>query len=385
MKKKALSLILTACMAFGLCACGGSSSSQSAASDQPAEAAEASTENAEAGAENTEADAAEAGAEAASANTDVSGKVVIYTSMYEDIIEDMEKDLKDVFPNLEIEFFQGGSGTLQSKIAAEMDSGKMGCDILMLAEPSYALELKEKGMLHPYKYAETDKLLFDYDEEGYWYPVRVLNMVLGYNPDLYNKEELPKTFKEFAEDTSVKDMISMSNPLTSGSAYSSVVALYDLYGEDYFKALGQQNVAIESGSVALTKLETGECKQIMILEESILKKREEEGSALEAIYPEDGTIAIPSPIMIVDEKVSANANIAACEAVEDYFLSPAGQQLIIKGWMYGVRSDVKDYPYDGSPVTDLIPKFIPVDWEKCYKERDAIRGMFQNHVTVPAE
>ena len=84
-------------------------------------------------------------------------------------------------------------------------------------------------------------------------------------------------------------------------------------------------------------------------------------------------------------QVSANANIAACEAVEDYFLSPAGQQLIIKGWMYGVRSDVKDYPYDGSPVTDLIPKFIPVDWEKCYKERDAIRGMFQNHVTVPAE
>ena len=381
MKRKVIALVLTACMALGLCACGGSSSS-STQTDKPAETEAAETAGAEESTEEATGDSAEA---AGGVNTDVSGKVVIYTSMYEDIIDDMEKELKNVFPNLKIEFFQGGSGTLQSKIAAEMDSGKMGCDILMLAEPSYSLELKEKGMLHAHKYAEADKLLFEYDEEGYWYPVRVLNMVLGYNPDMYSKDELPKTFKEFAEDTSVKDMISMSNPLTSGSAYSSVVALYDLYGEDYFKALGQQNVAIESGSVALTKLETGECKQIMILEESILKKRQEEGSALEAIYPEDGTIAIPSPIMIVDEKISANANIAACEAVEDYFLSPAGQQLIVKGWMYGVRSDVNDYPYDGSPVTDLIPNFIPVDWEKCYKERDAIRGMFQDHVTVPAE
>ncbi len=38
--------------------------------------------------------------------------------------------------------------------------------------------------------------------------------------------------------------------------------------------------------MAVTKLETGECKAIMVLEESILKKREEEGSGLEVTYPE---------------------------------------------------------------------------------------------------
>ena len=121
----------------------------------------------------------------------------------------------------------------------------------------------------------------------------------------------------------------------------------------------------------------------MVLEESVLKKREEEGSALEVIYPEDGSIPVPSPIMIIDEKYSANANIAAAEAVQEYFLSPAGQQLVINGWMYGVRSDVEEYPYDAVPLSDLMKNTIPVDWEKCYKQREEIRTLLQEHLTVP--
>ena len=301
----------------------------------------------------------------------VTGKIVIYTSMYEDVIDELQTTLETRFPDLDIEFFQGGSGTIQSKIAAEMDSGRLGCDILMVAEPSYSLELKEAGILHPYSFADADKLMFDYDPEGYWYPVRVCNMVLAYNPEKYSREEVPCSFKAFAEDPSFQGKLSMSNPLTSGSAYSTVVGLLDLYGESYLEALGKQNVAIESGSVALTKLETGECRAIMVLEESVLKKRQEEGS-----------VAVPSPIMIIDKEHSANANLAAAEAVEEYFLSPEGQQQIVKGWMYAVRSDVEEYPYDAIPLEQLLKNIVPVDWEKCFREREEIRTKFQEYVTV---
>lgn len=364
--KRAVSIFVAGAMAVSLAACGGNKEGSTSG-------------NAGAG---TEAGNAGAGTEAAG-SSDVSGKVVIYTSMYEDIIDNMETELEKVFPDLDVEFFQGGSGTIQSKIAAEMDAGKMGCDILMVAEPSYALQLKEAGILHPHPFAEADKLVFDYDPDGYWYPVRVCNMVLAYNPEKYSRDDLPLSMKDFAENDSMKGKLSMSNPLTSGTAYCSMVGLLDKYGEDYLKALGNQNVAIESGSVALTKLETGECSEIMVLEESVLKKREEEGSALEVIYPEDGSIPVPSPIMIIDEKYSANANIAAAEAVQEYFLSPAGQQLVINGWMYGVRSDVEEYPYDAVPLSDLMKNTIPVDWEKCYKQREEIRTLLQEHLTVP--
>ena len=96
-------------------------------------------------------------------NADITGKVIIYTSMYQDICDMMSEALKAQFPNAEIEFFQGGTGTLQTKVAGEMESGKLGCDMLMVAEPAYSLELKEGGWLHPYVTEARNNLRFDYD------------------------------------------------------------------------------------------------------------------------------------------------------------------------------------------------------------------------------
>lgn len=310
-------------------------------------------------------------------------KVMIYTSMYEDIIEAMDKTLDKVFPEYDIEFFYGGTGTLQAKVAAEIDSGKLGCDMLMVADPAFSLELMEGGILEAYQSKNAGNLAFDYDKDGYWYPVRISNMVLAYNPDKYSKDEIPNSFYDFAYDDSVKGMISMSNPLQSGSAMASVTGLRQKYGEEYFEALGKQNVTVESGSVALTKLETGECKVIMILEESVLKKREEEGSKLEVIYPTDGTINIPSPIMMVNEKWSANENIKACQEVTDWFLSEEGQSNIVAAWMHSVLKDYPEPPYDAIPTEEILKSTIPVDWEKCYREREEIRTMFQEYITIP--
>lgn len=311
-----------------------------------------------------------------------SGKVVIYTSIYQDVIDILEPAIEAKYPGLDVEFFYGGTGTLQTKVAGEMEVGKLGCDMLMVAEPAYSLELMEGGWLHPYKSVNRDKMAFDYDEDGYWHCIRVCTMGLAYNPDMYTKEEIPTSYYDFAYDTEAAGMISMSNPLTSGTAMATIVGLVDKYGEAYFEALGKQDVMIESGSSALAKLETGECKVIMILEESVLKKREEEGSTLEWFIPDDGNVVIPSTAMIVDGAKSANNNLAACEAIVDWILSEEGQSYIVKGWMHSVLADYPTEPYDGAKTADLRATDIKVDWEKCYKQRDEIRTMFQELVTT---
>jgi iron(III) transport system substrate-binding protein len=309
------------------------------------------------------------------------GKILIYTSMYEDIIEAMDKVLEKQFPNCDIEFFYGGTGALQAKIAAEQVSGKLGCDMLMVAEPSYSLELKEKGILYPYLSPEAANLDFEYDPEGYWTPVRISNMVLAYNPEKLPKDSIPTSLRDFAFDSNVQGAISMSNPLTSGTAMASVTALKDTYGYEYFEALGRQKVMVESGSVALSKLESGECKVIMILEESVLKKREEEGSKLEVIYPTDGTIIIPSTIMTVNDQWSANKNVAAAQAITDWFLSPEGQANIVAGWMHSPRAGFPKLPYDAIPTTEIKANNLPVNWENCYRQREEIRTKFEEAVT----
>jgi len=309
------------------------------------------------------------------------GKIMIYTSIYEDVIEALDRVLGRTFPSCNVEFFYGGTGAIQAKIAAEQAANKLGCDMMLVAEPAYSLELKEKGMLHSYISKEIPNLAFDYDKEGYWYSVRVCNMVLAYNPEKYAKNSIPNSLRDFAFDVSVKDAISMSNPLTSGTAMASVTALRDKYGYEYFDALGKQNVMVESGAVALTKLETGECKVIMILEESVLKKRQEEKSKLEVIYPTDGTIIIPSTVMTVADRWSANNNTKSAEFVTDWLLGPDGQNAIVDGWMHSVRNNFPRLPYDAIPTAQIRANQMPVNWENCFRQREEIRTKFEELVT----
>lgn len=313
-------------------------------------------------------------------NEEVTGKVRIYTSMYEDIIDNMKPALKKKFPKCEVEFFQGGTGTLQTKVAGEIEAGKLACDIIMVAEPSYAYELKEKKILHKFDIENKDKLAFEYDKEGYWYPVRISNMVLAYNPEKTKKEDIAQSFKEFAEKETLAGKISMSDPLKSGTALAAVSGLKDKYNEEYFTKLANKKVAVEAGSVALAKLETGEMDELMILEESVLKKREEEKSPLEVIYPKDGTIVVPSPIMVVDEKLTENKNTKAAEAISKWFLSEEGQKYIVKGWMHSVLKDFSEIPYDAIKTSEITGNSIKVKWEQLVKDRDSLRKMFTDTI-----
>lgn len=320
-------------------------------------------------------------------NEDVEGDLVIYTSMYPFMIDQMTEILKEEFPNLNVNLVYGGTGELQTKLAGEMGDdlkGRLSCDMLLVAEPSYSLELKEYGYLEPVEIENPEeRLRFEYDPEGYWYPVRTLNMILAYNPEKYDISEVPTTYKAFAEDESLKGHISMSNPLTSGTAMAAVTALSDKYGYEYFDALGKNGVMIESGSTALAKLQTGECKAIMILEESVLRIRKEEDSPITVIYPEDGVILVPSTVMTIAENKSANANLEACEAMTNWLLSEAGQQCILSGYMHSVLKDMEEVPYDSISTDALIEKDMGVDWDRCYQNRDEIRTRFQEAVTLP--
>jgi len=316
----------------------------------------------------------------AGGNSESRNKITIYTSIYEDVIKSLDEALKKQFPKYTIEFVYGGTGQLQAKVAEEQKSGKLGCDILLVAEPSYSLELKEKGLLHRYISTEAGSLAFDYDKEGYWYPVRISNMVLAYNPAKNSKNSVPNSFSDFANNASVKGVVSMSNPLTSGTALAAASALKDKYGYGYFDALGRQNVKIEAGAAALAKLETGDYKVVMVLEESVLRKRQTESSKLEVIYPTDGTIMIPSTIMTIAGKWSAHNNTKTAELITDWFLGPQGQSAIVSGWMHPVRKDFYT-PYDSIPTGQIQANSMPLNWENCFRQRDEIQSRFENTVT----
>ena len=334
-------------------------------------------------------------------NEDVEGTIGIYSSMYPFVIDMMDAAIKAEFPNLTPAFdgsffFYGGTSSLITKVYGEMETGTLGCDMMLVAEPAFSLELKEAGYLEPIEVADAATLLrFPYDEEGYWYPVRVCNMVLAYNPEMVDEwaskgVTIPQTFKAFASDPALKGYISMGNPMTSGTTFAAVASLTqdNHYGPEYMDGLAANEVMIESGSTAIAKLQTGECAAIMILEESILKVLKEAEDAgtpitnLACIYPEDGVILIPSTVMTVAEEHSANVNIEACEAVEQWLLTEEAQKLILQGYMHSVFAGMTEIPYHSVDTDSLIAKDLGVDWENAFHNREAINKAWTEKVTT---
>ena len=334
-------------------------------------------------------------------NEDVEGELVIYSSMYPFAIEMMDEAIQKEFPNLVPGndgsfFFYSGTSSLITRIYGEMGDNRdkpLECDMFMVAEPAFSLELKDYGYLHSFEVENADSLLrFPCDPEGYWYPVRVCNMVLAVNPEKadYWAEKgvnVPKTFKDFAYDPTLKGYISMGDPMTSGTAYAAVCSLLETYGEEYLDKLGENKVMRESGSTAIAKLQSGECAAIMILEESVLKYIDDEaknGNAVtnvQVVYPEDGVVLIPSTVMIVAEEYSRNVNTEAAEAVAQWLLTEEAQQLIMKAYMHSVLAGETEFPENSVDTDSLIGKDLGVDWEKAYHNREEINNLWTLKVT----
>ena len=80
-------------------------------------------------------------------NEEVRGKLVIYSSMYQFVLDMLDDALKAEFPNLtpgngDSFFVYGGTSRLINRIYGEMEDGVLGCDMLLVAEPALSLELK---------------------------------------------------------------------------------------------------------------------------------------------------------------------------------------------------------------------------------------------------
>ena len=84
-------------------------------------------------------------------NEDVEGELVIYSSMYPAVLDMMDQAIKAEFPNLTPGnegsfFFYSGTSKLITKIYGEMGEKRdqpLGCDMFMVAEPAFSLEMKD--------------------------------------------------------------------------------------------------------------------------------------------------------------------------------------------------------------------------------------------------
>ncbi|MBI4041761.1 MAG: ABC transporter substrate-binding protein [Deltaproteobacteria bacterium] len=289
-------------------------------------------------------------------------EIWIYTSIYKDMVEQMKPDVEKNFPEYKLQWFSAGSEKVGAKIQAELAANHLNADLVMTSDPFFYLELKHKGLLLAYASVNAQNVpesLKDYDHA--FATLRVPVVVMAYHQSMLGPHQIPKTFKELTE-PKWKGKVVMGSPLESGTTFTAVATLVEKYGWDFFKKLRENQVVPAGGnSTVRQKLEAKEFPIGIILLENILQAKSQ-GSPLEAIYPEDGAILVPSPIAIFKRTPYPEV----CQKIVDYFFSEAGQQWMVKSFMYAANPMLP--PPVGAKTFGFVLK-TALPWNQSFSER----------------
>lgn len=309
----------------------------------------------------------------------------IYSSIYKDVIEKMSPSLDawlqqkmgDRAPR--VQWYQGGSEAIAAKITLEQFTGRTQADVVMTADPLWYLELKHQGLLLKYESPAHRSLPAAWvDKDQMFAMSRFATMVIAHprkTPESMQAGSRPKSWKDLTQEK-YKNLLSVGNPLESGTNFLSLSILEQRLGSSFLEALSENHIlAAGGGSSVLNRIETGEKPIGIALLENILKVQKK-GIAIEAVYPEEGLIPIPCPMAIL----KSTRNVEASQNVYDFFFSPEAQKLFAENGMY---TPTGISPLGAKPFEEIKAELLSVTpemLETLSKERERLQGTFKHFV-----
>ncbi|MFS8535665.1 MAG: ABC transporter substrate-binding protein [Limnochordales bacterium] len=298
-----------------------------------------------------------------------SGTLHFYTSMQLDAVDPLVKQFERLYPGVTVDVLYSGSVELEQRLWAEAEAGRVRADVVWAANPALFILMKERGLLaryeSPHAAAVPDWLK---DPDGYYIAGRVFTMGIGYNTRLVRPEDAPKSWKEFLK---WGPRAAMASPLHSGTSFTALAAFVsnpDL-GWAWFEEASRRGVQVLRGTGDVSRaLTSGEFPVIKGVD-YVIANLAAEGAPVAFIAPEEGVVAVASPLAIT----ASSQNREAAEAFLDYIISREGQQFLVTQFFIPVRTDVSPPP--GLPTADQI-KALDVDYNWMAEVGPELRERF---------
>lgn len=264
-------------------------------------------------------------------------EIWIYTSLYKDTIADVTPMLEKAFPGVKINWYQAGSEEIAAKVNTELIAGVPKADIMISSERFWYQELADSGRLAPWKPTQYETFRPEYkNEQGTFHIVSVPVMVLAYNSDAMKAEDAPKSFRDLALPR-YKNIATGGSPLASGTAFTTVLALHQKYGWEFFHELRRNGFLFDGGnSAVLKRIQTKERPVGFVLLENVLRFQHDD-PRLKIVYPEDGvvtqfnTMGIPKKAKMRDVVFK----------VAEWFFTKDGQEAMTRSFMH---SPIANFP-----------------------------------------
>lgn len=173
-------------------------------------------------------------------------------------------------------------------------------------------------------------------------------------------DKAPKDWDDVTTDD-YKGSLAIANPAYSGGAMTTLSVHVEpdnesTVGWDWYQKLADNDVKMEqSNGTLLTKVASGEYKGAVIVD-YLPRNSKNEGSPIDYVYPESGSVLIPTPLCLMDNM--SDDDKAAAEAFVNYMFDIETQKLFVQQGYVPMISEAAE----GTevPTIDDI-KVLPMD------------------------
>lgn len=284
------------------------------------------------------------------------GEVVMYTSVPTFLLDRWKALFERTYPGVTLTTFRSGTGKVLARIESERRAGRVGGDLVWLADPTTYAGLVQGKALLSYRPPEWLEIKLAKEPHGYYAAGRVLAGVL-----LVNRNILPKPPRGFSDlvKPEFKGKVAIASPLISGSTNIIDGALLEdsRFGWSYFQKLKQNDVLVLNDVPDVARsVASGERAAGISL--TMYKYQPEfAGSPMDIVFPSEGTVLIPSPLALL----AGAPHPVAARLLYRFLLSQPAQAVIAGSGTYPARGDVA--PPAGMPPFGTMKKIIPdTDW-----------------------
>ncbi|GAA1134826.1 ABC transporter substrate-binding protein [Ornithinicoccus hortensis] len=301
------------------------------------------------------------------------GSITVYTSEPQEKIDEVVAAFNEGNPDVEVQVFRAGTGDLKARIAAELETGEVGADILLAADAPTFEAYKAEDLLLEYTPADADALLESVvDPEGYYVGTRVIPTVIAYNTGAV---DTPPTSWAELTDPAYAGQLVMPNPDVSGAAAfnAAVWLLTDGLGEDWIRALGENDVLVAESNGPTSQAIADGSRPVGVVVDYLVRDLAAQGSPVAVSYPSEGVPYIAQPAAVF----ASSANPAGAQAFVDFLVSTEGQTLAVEQNYLPVRADVGTP--EGAPSMDEL-HLLEVPLEEVSAEQGRAVDLFKEAV-----
>ena len=227
-------------------------------------------------------------------NAYAEGKLTVYCSVQNVTCEKVTKRFAEKY-NVDTQFVRNSTGTVLGKIKAEKDNPQADVWFGGTFEPH--LQAADQGLLAVYRSPLQKDIMPQFkklmDERGdYTSIIYLMEVAIGVNTEKLKQLNIPepKCFADLLK-PEFKNQIQYADPRVSGTGYSFLTTLVQLWGEekafDYLKKLNANVAQYSKSGLATGNLSTGEVSVDVSFMHSYVREKDK-GAPVKGILPCEG-------------------------------------------------------------------------------------------------